>query len=170
MQSSRMYLSQEGLDSVASWVQTNLKNGATVDKISNGLINSERGKVIITKWYGGMDAYTQEEQRDIFTKYINENFKDYSKRSCVSPIIKKLMEENYLYADMDDYADFLTELLNTDGYQRVGHHITNIMACFAPYMRAKYPNEFENMNKHELEVELIAFIKEHLLLCVKNDK
>jgi len=83
----------------------------------------------------------------------------------VSSDIKRLMEENYSGIDMDEYGDYLTELMESRGYRRVNHHITNIMVCFKPYMMEKHPDELHNMSTKELELALIAFVKEHLQEC-----
>jgi alpha-glucosidase (family GH31 glycosyl hydrolase) len=164
-----MYLGQDSLESVNEDINTYLKNGSRVSVIAKSLLGSDKATLIITKWYGGyIDEFNEVEQVDIFTQYINECFADDIKRSCVSLDIKRLMESNYYGVDMDEYSDYLTELMNSNGYQKVNHHITNIMACFKPYMLEKYPKEFENMNVKELEVALIDFVKEHLCACTNK--
>jgi len=161
-----IYLGQESLDSVNKDIETYLKNGSSVEVIANSLLGTDKAILIITKWCGGhIIEFTKAEQLDIFIHYINEHFKHHIDRSCVSDEVKELLKKNVVGKDIDDYADFLTELINSDGYRRVGHNLTNILACFKPYMDEKYPNKYDELSKNEKEVALVKFIKEHLSTC-----
>jgi hypothetical protein len=158
-----MYLEQESLESVNEWIENSLKVGSGVAVIAKSLLGTYKAVLIITKWHGGhKDAYSEIEQVDIIIQYINEHFANYIKGSCVSSDIKELMVSNDYDKDIDAYSDYLTELMSSNGYYRVNQHITNIMACFKPYMLKNYPNELENMNTKELEVALVEFVKKHL--------
>lgn len=81
-----------------------------------------------------------------------------------------MIKDNYVGMDIDEYGDFLTNLMNRDGYQRVNHHITNILACFKPYLEKAHPGRYKQLSKTELEIELIKFVKEHLKECFENSR
>jgi len=170
MPSNNLYLAQESLESVNRWIEHSLELGSSVASIVKGMVGTQRAMLIITKEYGIHieEIKSDSEAAELLSEYINDTFQDCMKRSCVSPDIRRLMEDNYYGVNLDEYSDYLTELMNTNGYQRVNHHITNIMACFKPHMLEKYPHEFKSMSVKELEVALINFIKEHLQ--ARNDK
>lgn len=172
MHSTDIYLGREDLESVGRDIEANLRNGSEIKTIAKGLLGAEKAEIIITKWEGAhISELSEAEQIEILIAYISElqsNIKS-SCSSCVSQDIKKLMEDNYYGIDVDEYGDYLTELINSDGYQKVNHHIANIMACFKQYMQEQHPEEFKSMSVKELEVALVKFVKEHLQVCSEKE-
>jgi len=90
--------------------------------------------------------------------------------SCISEEVKELLLNTFRGMDLDDYGDFLTELMNRAGYRKITHHLTSIVASFEPYMIQNRKEEFENMNELELEVVLVNYIKDNLKICSKENK
>ena len=170
MQSKNIYLGQESLEDVLSHIQGCLKRGSSVFSIARGMIGNRKAELIITKEYElHLDEF--ESDRDIMkllTEYINDTFGEQMKRSCVTDLIKKIMEKNFFGVDIDEYSDYLTIVLNDGAYQGVHHQITNIMASYKPYMEEKYPEDFKNMTQNEHEVALIKFLKENLISCTNK--
>lgn len=168
MHSTDIYLGQETPESINKDIEACLMNGSKVETIAKSFLKTEKAKIIITKWEGAhISELSEAEQLEILIKYISElqsNIKS-SCGSCVSQDIKKLMEANYYGIDVDEYSDYLTELINSDGYTRVNHNISNILACFKPYIDEHYPSKYELLTKQEKEVALVNFIKEHLSTC-----
>jgi len=169
MQYNNMYQEPETLENTKDWIENNLKRGSKAINIARAMIGKQKAKLIITKEF---DKYIDELKNDeilkLLVEYINDVFKDHMKRSCVSDVIKDIMEKNFYGIDIDEYGDYLTILLNEGAYQRVEHHIINIMVSYEPYMKEKYPDDFENMTQNEHEVALIEFIKEHLCSCANK--
>ncbi|WP_372998993.1 hypothetical protein [Sulfurimonas sp.] len=164
---SRMYLGQESLEDVLSHIQGSLKRGSSVFSIARGMLGTPKAELIITKEYEMlMDAFKSDvEVVKLLVEYINDTFNHDIQKSCVSDVIKSIMEKHFYGIDIDDYSDHLTELLNSGAYQRVNHHLTNIMASYEVHMKTEYPKEFENMTTNEHEVAIIDFIKENLVSC-----
>lgn len=169
MQYNDMYEEPETLESVKHWIEQNLNRGSTVANIAKAILGTQKAQVIITK---ECDRYIEEISNDevfkLLVEYINDIFRDHMKRSCVSDVIRNIMERNFYGIDIDEYSDYLTVLLNEGAYQRVNHHITNIMASYEPYMKVEYPDDFESMTQKEHEVALIKFIKENLCSCANK--
>ncbi|TKI70900.1 hypothetical protein FCU45_00475 [Sulfurimonas crateris] len=172
MHSTDIYLGQETPESINKDIEACLMNGSKVETIAKSFLGTEKAKIIITKWEGAhISELSEAEQIEILIAYISElqsNIKS-SRGSCVSQDIKKLMEDNYYGIDVDEYGDYLTELINSPGYQKVNHHIANIMACFKQYMQEQHPEEFKSMSVKELEVALVKFVKEHLQVCSEKE-
>ena len=167
MQYKDPYLVQENLEDVLSYIEGSLKRGSSVFAIARGMVGTNKAKLIVTKEY---EMYMDEFQSDrevlkLLIKYINDSFKHYIERSCVTNTIKKIMEKHFYGVDIDEYSDFLTEKLNEEPYKRVHHHITSIAVSYEPYMKEYHPEEFSQMSMSECEVGLIKFIKEHLISC-----
>lgn len=168
MRNEDIYLGQEDLESVGRDIEAYLRNGSDVKTIAESLLGTQKAEIIIAKWEGAhISELSEAEQIEVLSQYIKElqgSIKSGS-GSCVSQDIKMLMQNNYYGINIDEYSDYLTELMNSDGYQRVNHHIINIMACFKPYMQEQYPEELRTISSKELEVALVKFVKEHLQVC-----
>lgn len=169
MISNRMFVHEDSLESVKHWIQQSLERGSSVTSISRAMIGTKKAELIITK---ECEMFIQELSDDEILqeliKYINETFKYAMKRSCVTNIIKELIEKIREGIGIDEYADFLTDKLSNGAHQRVLNHITDIMMCYEPYMRKIYPTTFDNMTMNEHEVAMINFIKENLISCVNK--
>jgi len=72
--------------------------------------------------------------------------------------------------NLDDYGDYLTELMSRAGYRKVMHHLTSIVGSFEPYMVKNKKTEFEVISAAEIEVALVHYIKENLKICNKENK
>ena len=166
-----IYLGQESLETVEEWIRVQLKNGSKKEVVANSMLGKERGNIIVSKWDGStVNSLSHDEQLTIIKEFIDEKFKYHIERSCVSDEIKELMKDNYVGMDIDAYGDCLTDLMNSAGYQTVNHHITNILACFKPYLEKAHPRRYEQLSKIELEIELVKFVKEHLKECFENSR
>jgi hypothetical protein len=161
-----VYLGQESLESVYRDIEVLLYNGSKVSVIAKSLLGTDKAELIISKWHGEhVDSFSDEEQIDICTQYINEQFK-YPKESLyLSSEIKEFMKNHHIEMEVDDYSDFLTELINSDGYLRVSNNLISLCVYFKPYMDEYHPNQYEKLTKYEIEVGLIRFIKKHLSTC-----
>ncbi len=156
----------ETLESVEEFIETSLLQGIKICDIAKELFGGSRAELIIVKEFGMHRGQLRNRKSTLklLEEYIRDNFNYIVKRSSVSDVIKNITKKNFDGIDLDEYADYLTELLSVGAYQRINHHITNIMASYEPYMKEHDLEKFENMSNDEHEVELVKYIKENLIV------
>ncbi len=165
-----LYLGQETLESVEQWIRLQLNNGATVFRIVESMTGTTRGDIVISKWDGSSaSSMSYDEQFQTIKEYIHLTCKSEVRVSGLSDEVREIMLTSYVGMDFDEYADFLTNLMNSKGYQKISTHITSILASFKPYMIKRFPHKFEKLSEEDIEVELLRFIKKHLVECLANN-
>ncbi len=163
MLSKEAYLNPETLEDVERFIESSLKLGSSVRRIAEGLAGHEKGVLLLTKELGlPVAGMNRGEIVGEFVAYINEEFAGHIKGSGISNEMQELLEKRYGGMDMDEYCDFITDVVNQDPYQKVHHDVTQIILCFDDYMTKHHPEEYQAMTLKEREVALIGAIKEHL--------
>ena len=160
-----VYLGQESLEDVLSYIEGSLKRGSSIFSIASSMIGTQKAKLIVTKEYAMIDTLNNDEVIGLLTEYINDNFKQQIQKICVTDTINTMIEKHFSKIGMDEYSDFLTDKLHEEPYQKVHHYIRDISVSYEPYMKEHYPLEFENMTLSEHERALVKFIKENLCSC-----
>lgn len=160
----------ETLDSVNEFIESSLLQDIKACDIAKELYGGSKAELILVKEFGEHRDILRNRKKSLklLEEYIRDGFKYIVKRSFVSPVIENTMKENFYGIDLDEYADYLTELLSVGAYKRVNHHITNIMASYEPYMKKENLTKFESMTKYEHEVSIINFVKENLIIKTMN--